>query len=180
MKKAYVFDLFNTLAWHNRQEALEEPFRKYHEHLLATSLANSCLSEEERRRFLGIINDSEIRLYEDSGVVIRRLKEQGYKIGMISNIYEPFAHKIKRELNNFLNLFDYIYFSCERGMIKPEPAVFEYTLNELGVKPENSVMIGDDMKRDITPARELGMRAILIDRNTNTIEELIRNGRRRK
>lgn|GEM_PF-527975 len=47
---------------------------------------------------------------------------------------------------------------------KPDPRAFLYPLDKLGVKPEESTMIGDEIERDLVPAKNLGIEAILIDR----------------
>jgi len=52
---------------------------------------------------------------------------------------------------------------------KPDPQAFLYPLGKLGVKPEETMMIGDEVERDLIPAKNLGMEAILIDRE-NKIE----------
>lgn len=52
---------------------------------------------------------------------------------------------------------------------KPDPQAFLYPLDKLGVKPEEVLMVGDELERDLIPAKNLGMEAILIDRE-NKIE----------
>ena len=52
---------------------------------------------------------------------------------------------------------------------KPAPQAFLYPLNKLGLRPEEVIMVGDEIERDLVPAKNLGMETILIDRE-NKIE----------
>lgn len=45
---------------------------------------------------------------------------------------------------------------------KPAPAFFETALDDMGVDPEDAVMIGDDLPNDIGGAQALGLRAVLV------------------
>jgi putative hydrolase of the HAD superfamily len=58
--------------------------------------------------------------------------------------------------------FDTVVISGELGLGKPDPAVFAYTLGQLGAEPERSVMIGDSWERDILGALGAGMSAVWI------------------
>ena len=52
----------------------------------------------------------------------------------------------------------------ETKFLKPDPKAFLYPLEKFGVKPEEAMMVGDELERDLIPAKNLGMEAILIDR----------------
>ncbi|ABP50108.1 HAD-IIA family hydrolase [Pyrobaculum arsenaticum] len=46
---------------------------------------------------------------------------------------------------------------------KPSPIHFIEVLNHFGVKPEDAVMVGDDVEADMMPARSLGMKTVLVN-----------------
>jgi putative hydrolase of the HAD superfamily len=48
------------------------------------------------------------------------------------------------------------------GASKPDPKVFQYALDALGVSACNAIMIGDNFEVDIAPARALGMNTLHI------------------
>ena len=50
---------------------------------------------------------------------------------------------------------------------KPDPKSFRYILNKLGVKPEESLMIGNNFTADIAGAKRVGMDAIYLDLGTD-------------
>ena len=47
---------------------------------------------------------------------------------------------------------------------KPGPFLFEQAMAELGAKPEESVMIGDNLRTDVAGARSAGMASVWINR----------------
>ena len=52
----------------------------------------------------------------------------------------------------------------EAGCDKSNPEMYKKVLNTLKVKPEQTVMIGDDLELDVLLPRSLGMKAMLLDR----------------
>lgn len=44
---------------------------------------------------------------------------------------------------------------------KPDPAPFKFILNKLKEKPENCLMVGDNLERDIAGAKKVGMKTCL-------------------
>jgi HAD superfamily hydrolase (TIGR01509 family) len=58
--------------------------------------------------------------------------------------------------------FQAVIISSEVGAGKPQPALFLAACREMGVKPEETLFIGDDENRDIAGAAGVGMKTILI------------------
>ena len=56
----------------------------------------------------------------------------------------------------------YLVTSEEVGVEKPDRRMFEAALAKLNLAPQDVVMIGDDIKKDISGAEALGIRAFLI------------------
>lgn len=54
------------------------------------------------------------------------------------------------------DLFDVIAISCEVGAEKPNPRIFEYAMEALGVRPEETIHLGDDRRNDVAGARDAG------------------------
>ena len=91
--------------------------------------------------------------------VIRELKLQGRKIGLISNadaveVKGWFVSPISR-------LFDSVVFSYAVGYVKPEPDIYRIALDALGVSAERSVFVGDGGSNELIGARKLGFTTIL-------------------
>jgi len=61
-------------------------------------------------------------------------------------------------------LFDYLVFSEDVGVRKPDRAIFETALSKSGCKPEDAVFIGDSWEADITGAANCGIATIWLNR----------------
>lgn len=59
--------------------------------------------------------------------------------------------------------FDFVGVTGEIGHWKPSPEAFQHVLRQLGVAPQQAVMVGDSLDFDIIPAKALGMRTVWID-----------------
>jgi putative hydrolase of the HAD superfamily len=53
-------------------------------------------------------------------------------------------------------------FSCEVGMKKPDPRIYNIATEQIGVPPEDCLYIGDGSSQELTGAREVGMYPVLI------------------
>lgn len=102
-------------------------------------------------------------LYEEVPDVLRELRADGYRIGLISNTQRSLAVFERHfELDG---LFDVAISSSDHGFMKPHPSIFEEGLRRAGVAAPEAVMVGDSVPHDIHGALRLGMRGILVVRS---------------
>jgi len=71
----------------------------------------------------------------------------------------------------WLKNFDWVTFSAEVRLIKPEPAIYEHTLRGLGVRPSDALFL-DDREINVQAARALGINAIRFQSMTQLRSEL--------
>lgn len=102
-------------------------------------------------------------LYPDVRPALDGLKEEGYKLGLITNVTGDPAADLKQVGLDVH--FDSVTASCLCGYEKPDPRIFHAALESLGVQPHQTVHVGDQYLADIEGAQAVGIRAILIDRN---------------
>lgn len=86
------------------------------------------------------------------------LRSSGLKVGLLSNMHPDMVAHVRRRFA-WLKGFDYVTFSGEARLIKPDPAIYERTLTGLGVKPSEALFV-DDREVNIHAARALGIRSI--------------------
>ena len=56
-------------------------------------------------------------------------------------------------------------FSGLEGVEKPDPRIYKIALERAGnIAPEETLHIGDSMRKDYVPAKSVGMNALLLDR----------------
>ncbi|MEA2554497.1 MAG: hypothetical protein QOJ65_2673 [Fimbriimonadaceae bacterium] len=118
---------------------------------------------EEAAAELGLGPESSIfKVYEDVVPCLDRLAADGVRLAVISN-WDYSLHHILRSLNLY-DRFELVVASLEEGFEKPDPRIFLQTLEKLGVEPSNAAHIGDNTIDDLNGARNVGMRALLVDR----------------
>ena len=93
-----------------------------------------------------------------------------YKIGLLSNYSNDLRPRIEKEWA-IGSVFDEIIISCEVGMIKPDPAIFNLMLDRLDVKADESVFI-DDRIKNIDGAKKIGLHTIFFTSREQALEEL--------
>ncbi|MBI4535393.1 MAG: HAD family hydrolase [Ignavibacteriae bacterium] len=81
-----------------------------------------------------------------------------YLLALTSNFYGN-LEAVCRELM-IDSYFTAVIDSACIGVWKPDPAIFCITLQRLGVRPPDAVVIGDSYDRDIVPAKSLGCKTI--------------------
>jgi putative hydrolase of the HAD superfamily len=91
------------------------------------------------------------KLYPNTIETLALLNDK-YKQYILTNGFKEVQH-IKVKQCNLEQYFERVFTSEEAGKMKPSKIFFNYVLSELQVKPENCLMIGDDVKADIEGAR---------------------------
>ena len=89
------------------------------------------------------------------------LRERGLLTGLVSNAFDPgwLLHQDLADMG-LAERLDAAVFSSEVGKRKPHPAVFEATLSQLRVEPEEAIFVGDRRYEDVRGAKELGMTTV--------------------
>lgn len=103
-----------------------------------------------------------ITAYPDAAPLLESLSGR-YKTGLVTNGL-PAAQYDKLKLTGLAGMFDAVSISGEVGAGKPDRAIFEDTLRELGVSPAEAIFIGDRPERDIEGARRMGIRSVWLNR----------------
>ena len=94
---------------------------------------------------------------------LSKLREQGYKLGLLTNTESLHSKKIEVQLN-LKKYFDFLGYSFEMNSIKPDSEVFQKVLSELKVNSNQALMVGDSLRSDIAGAQSVGMYSCYIER----------------
>ncbi len=104
--------------------------------------------------------------YSDDGLhpavvaAIRNLRGR-YRVALLTNAFPGHAESLRRRHGFDPRAeFDLYVNSAEVGLAKPDPAIYQLTLDRLGVQPEEVVFI-DDHVRNTDAARMLGIHTIV-------------------
>ncbi len=111
-----------------------------------------------------------LRLFPQTIKTLIYLKEQGYRLGVISNglTIKQWEKLIRLDLHHF---FDYVITSEEAKVEKPDPKIFKLAMEKMECKPEMSIMIGNKFQDDIMGAINSGMSAILVNSKLTESDE---------
>lgn len=101
------------------------------------------------------------------------LADRGFTLGLLSNIPEELAVRYEAA-EPWLDRFAVVGFSCRMRSAKPEPAAYEWCVQELGL-PAGEILFVDDRADNVAAAREHGLRGHLftsVDALTAALEGL--------
>ena len=98
--------------------------------------------------------------FKDALSTLTALKERGFKLGIVTN--RGHGGDVFREDLQTLGFFDYIdernlAVSIDLKIRKPDPRIFQYTLDALEMSATESVMVGDQLGADVYGSQQLGM-----------------------
>ena len=89
------------------------------------------------------------------------LKDDGYRLGVLSNRDKPFQQEIE-ELG-IAHFFELALAGGEVNMWKPEPFLFVHACERLKVLPTEAMYVGDNYFADVIGARRAGLQPVLYD-----------------
>ena len=83
-----------------------------------------------------------------------------FPIVLVTNFYGN-MHTVLEEFG-INHLFKEVIESAVVGVRKPDPEIFRLGVKALGLEPQETVMIGDSMEKDILPAQSIGCQTMLL------------------
>ena len=103
--------------------------------------------------------------------IAKSVQKSGYKIAILSNTIDPHVKYLKKK--GWYKPFSILVLSSEVGMKKPKIGIYKLTLKKLKVKANESIFI-DNKKKNLIPAKKLGMKTIHF-RNAKQLETELKN-----
>ncbi|MEO6053123.1 MAG: HAD family hydrolase [Chthoniobacterales bacterium] len=101
------------------------------------------------------------RLMSNAKEIIALLSTK-YSLGLLTN-GAPAFQRDKFKASGLTDHFKAVAISGDHGIGKPEPKIFHWLLDQLGVKAESAVMVGNSIERDIQGAQRAGIKSIWIE-----------------
>jgi len=146
----------------------QEPYPEVDAGRIWTSILG--LAEEEALLFSAAWEASVNRVWTMPGAAatLRALRSEGFRLGIVSNAqaYTPplFQLVLGETVEEFGFESDMVFFSWKEGRSKPSPRLFGdlvTALGKAGIEASKAVFIGNDMLKDMMPARAAGLRTCL-------------------
>lgn len=118
-----------------------------------------CKCNIDKEKYFVAYKKAKTGYYEDTIEIIKKLKKEGKKVCLLSNLAEIDYKIFKEELD--MSLFDDLFLSYKMHKVKPEKEIFIEVINKLEKKPEEIIFF-DDSKNNIEMARKCGINAYLV------------------
>ncbi len=105
---------------------------------------------------------SRFPLFDDADELLARLRPHT-RLAIVTN---GVAGLQRRKLNGsgLLHWFDAVAISGELGIGKPDPGIFTWVCQQLGVAPEQCAMVGDNPERDVQGGLNAHLATAWVDR----------------
>lgn len=121
----------------------------------ATKIASLCYAEARR--------------HVTEAIPVLEAISRRYPMALVSNFYG----NIEAVLKDFdiLRFFPHIVESAVVGVRKPDPEIFRLGAKALRLEPEQTLVVGDSLKKDILPAESIGCQTLWLKGKGWTAEE---------
>jgi HAD superfamily hydrolase (TIGR01549 family) len=93
--------------------------------------------------------------------VLQELRGQGLRLACVSNNDGRLQAMV--EAQGWADCFDVLVDSEKVGVSKPDPRIFGYALEGLGLQPRQLLHVGDYYSTDVVGARRAGVEGVLYD-----------------
>lgn len=139
-------------------EALTPEVIERHEIELVGYDVDGCLSDRNASRIERAVEE-----------VLEKNAEAGCKSAIISNAYDERVEEVNELYGRFVNLVVTPAMLAVDGELpslyrKPSPAMLQFVMTQLGVHPSRTLMVGDQMFKDVVSANRAGARSLLLPR----------------
>lgn len=138
---------------HSFRDTLSVKLRLQLEYLVAKSWLKANVAPLHAD-LLAYIYDMVCETVKESREVLEELRRRGYPMVLVSNFYG----NVNAVLSEFRlsDLFVAVVESAVVGVRKPDPLIFSLGLKQLGLQPEEVMVVGDSIDKDIISSKSLG------------------------
>ena len=159
-----VYEEHNNLLWsYYRKGEIKKPVlnvRRFEMSLNDFGINDTLLACQIADDYT-TVDSNRIYLFPNAIEILEYLYPD-YKIHVITNGFEEVQYP-KINLSGMKNYFDQVITSEEAGCKKPEKKIFQFAFERAKAKPEDSIMIGDDLEVDIIGAKSVGMDQVYVN-----------------
>ena len=112
---------------------------------------------------------AEFHVFPEVKDTLKRLKQAGFKLGIITGGFEEDIEMIVPEAG-LDKYFDVMVGVNTTGKRKPHPKAFKYALKKLGVRSFEALFVGDNFENDYVGAQKVGILPVLVKRKDPSLQ----------
>jgi len=152
------FDSFFQL-WENSRDVYDRSDLTAQEYWLMLATQTNTSIDSKQIEFLRRV-EVEIWSHLDPEMLdwLSRLQAAGIKTALLSNMPWDLVNHVRTNFK-WMENFTFKTFSAEVKLVKPHPAIYQHTLQGIGVSAAEALFV-DDRERNTRAAQALGMHAI--------------------
>ena len=144
-----INSIYEELGWEN-QKVFDVFLEKTIGHVDNKFLAAGIVAYRRAR-------EANLMAYPNVNKTLLALSKSGIKLGVVSDAPSREAWMRIYYLNLY-HYFDVVITYDDSGERKPSPIPFQLALDGMGLRPEETIMIGDWPERDVVGAQQIGMK----------------------
>ena len=150
-EKSYseIISIYEQFGWEN-QKVFDVFLEKSIGHVDNKFLAAGIVAYRRAR-------EANLMAYPNVNKTLLALSKSGIKLGVVSDAPSREAWMRIYYLNLY-HYFDVVITYDDSGERKPSPIPFQLALDGMGLRPEETIMIGDWPERDVVGAQQIGMK----------------------
>ncbi|MGN1235633.1 MAG: HAD family hydrolase [Christensenellaceae bacterium] len=123
------------------------------------------------------LSRKKLRTYPQMKELLRELRAQRTGVYLLSNAQSAFTMDELESLG-LAECFDGIALSSDYGFKKPSKAFFEGAMRSLGILPQETVYVGNEIRCDLVGSTGVGMRCVYIRSELSPREDTIESALR--
>ena len=158
-ERHYHSYLAGTLDFQGQRRARARDFAAAHGVVLAEAAAGAWFDDYfEHYRAAWVLHDDALETLS-----ALRTAAPGIRIGVITN-GDPAFQQAKLDAVGLTELVDAVVASGSLGITKPDPRIFEYACERLGIAVGDAAYVGDRLRTDAIGAAVAGMTGVWLNR----------------
>jgi len=123
--------------------------------------AGISLSSDQVQRIVEFENRMWLRVNPGTLKLAHDIRSYGIGTAILSNMPPDLLRELRQRFD-WLSGFEVQIWSCERGIVKPAPAIYRLCMKQLNCEPQR-VLFFDDRPRNVEAAQTLGMEAYVFE-----------------
>jgi putative hydrolase of the HAD superfamily len=126
------------------------------------------VDEETHSTLIEFLEGTPYQLFPDGARAVRKAKEVEFRTAIVTTIAR---FQFQEAIGPIQDCLDFVMTGYEARCDKSNLKMYLKVLEVLGVPPNSTVMVGDELPLDILLPKKLGIRAILLDREHKASQE---------